>query len=379
LNWKVTFYRHGLGEAELEAVREVLNGPILTTGETVRRFEERFADFLSRKHVLAVTSCTGALHMSLLAMGIGAGDEVITTPMTFVATGTAILEAGAIPVFADVERDTGNLDATKVEAAITERTKAIIPVHLYGLMCDMRALRQIADRYDLRLIEDSAHCIEGERDDIRPGELSDTVCFSFYATKNITCGEGGAVVTDSDELAERLRLLRLHGMSSMAAERYSKGYKHWDMTTLGWKYNMDNIHAALLLPQLERILENLKKRELLARRYQDSLAGIPGVLLPAARKNTVHARHLLPIWVDARRRDDVVAELTKDGIGVVVNYRPLTLLKYFSERFGYKEGDFPAAERIGRETISLPFYPDMPEAHVDYLVASLTRIMGAGA
>ncbi|HEX6513902.1 MAG TPA: DegT/DnrJ/EryC1/StrS family aminotransferase, partial [Chloroflexota bacterium] len=237
---KVPFFRHDLGRDELDSVAEVIQGLILTTGDTVARFEQEFASCLGRKHALGVTSCTGALHLSLLGLGVGPGDEVITTPMTFIATATSILEAGATPVFVDVEPGTGNLDAARVEVAITERTKAIMPVHLYGQMCDMRALRQIADRHKLFIVEDAAHCVEGTRDGIRPGELGDTACFSFYATKNLTCGEGGAVVTDDSELAERLRLLRLHGMTKNAFDRYREGYQHWDMVMLGWKYNMDN-------------------------------------------------------------------------------------------------------------------------------------------
>lgn len=220
----VPFYRHDLGQAELDEIAGVFAGPILTTGDKVTQFEHMFADYLGRRHALGVTSCTGALHMSLLALDIGAGDEVITTPMTFVASSTAIMETGAKPVFVDVEADTGNLDVSRVEAAVTARTRAILVVHLYGLMCDMRTLRELADRHGLAIVEDCAHCVEGERDGVRPGQLSDAACFSFYATKNLTCGEGGAVVTDRDDLFEKLRLLRLHGMTKTAADRHRDGY-----------------------------------------------------------------------------------------------------------------------------------------------------------
>ena len=182
----IPFFQHDLGQPELDAVREVLNGPILTTGATVERVEARLAEYLHAKHLLTVTSCTGAMHLSLLALGVGPGDEVITTPMTFIATSTAIMEAGATPVFVDVEEKTGNLDASKVEAAITARTRAILPVHLYGQMCDMRALRAIADKHRLHIIEDAAHCIEGERDGVRPGQLSDTACPSSSSMKTTT-------------------------------------------------------------------------------------------------------------------------------------------------------------------------------------------------
>lgn len=372
----IPFFKHDLGKAELDAIAEVLAGPILTTGDTVSRFERRFADYLRCRHVLGVTSCTGALHMSLLALGIGPGDEVITTPLTFIATSTAILEAGAKPVFVDVEADTGNLDAAGIEAAVTPRTKAILPVHLYGLMCDMRAIRRIADRHRLHVIEDCAHCVEGERDGVRPGMLADAACFSFYATKNLTCGEGGALATNRDDLLEPLRLLRLHGMTKTAADRLREGYKHWDMVALGWKYNMDNIQAAMLLPQMERIEAKLARRHALAGRYMERLAAVPGVRPIASRESAVHARHLFPVRVDGGLRDDVVAELVRRNVGVVVNYRPIHLLSYFRDSLGHAPGDFPVAERIGGEVLSLPFYPSMDEAAVDAVVRELGAILG---
>jgi dTDP-4-amino-4,6-dideoxygalactose transaminase len=375
----IPFYQHDLGEPELEAVRQVLAGPILTTGEVVSTFERRFADYLGRRHALAVTSCTGALHLSLLALGIGVGDEVITTPMTFIATSTAIMEAGAKPVFVDVEPDTGNLNASLIEAAITTRTKAIIPVHLYGQMCDMRAIRKVADKHGLFIIEDAAHCVEGMRDGVRPGELADTVCFSFYATKTLACGEGGALVTDRDVLAEKLRLLHLHGMTKTAADRHREGYQHWDMTVLGWKYNMDNIHAALLLPQLERLEENLHRREAVARWYRACLSDCPGLSMPVDRQGSRHARYLFPVWIDGDRRDYVLQGLQNAGIGVVVNYRAIHLLSYFKNTFGFQPGMFPAAERIGDCTVSLPFYPAMTEEQVLVVADTLTRLLKDGA
>ncbi len=250
---QIPFYRHDLGSKELKSFARVLSGPILTTGDTVLEFEQKFARWLGRGHGVGVTSCTGGLHIALEGLGIGPGDEVITTPLTFIATATAILQAGAKPVFVDVEPDTGNLDVSKIGPAITRRTKAVIPVHLYGQMCDMRALHRMAKKHRLKVIEDAAHCVEGERDGVRPGQLSDAACFSFYATKNLTSGEGGAVVTDDPELAGRLKLLRHHGMNKTAADRQKEGYSHWDMVSFGWKYNMDNLQAALLLPQLEKV------------------------------------------------------------------------------------------------------------------------------
>jgi dTDP-4-amino-4,6-dideoxygalactose transaminase len=369
--WRIPYFRHDLGEAELACVARVLEGDILTTGDLVSEFEARFATYLDIHHVLAVTSCTGALHMALLALGIGPGDEVITTPMSFVATATAILEAGATPVFVDVEADTGNLDAAQVEAAITPRTKAILPVHLYGLMCDMRALKAIADRHGLRLIEDAAHCIEGVRDGVRPGELSDAACFSFYATKNLTCGEGGAIAVNNHALAERLNLLRLHGMTRMAKESAREGYRHWDMVLMGWKYNMSNIEAALLLPQFERMEAKLARRHALAARYEQAFAGMDGIKVPCSRADSVHARHVFTVWCDGCARDDLMAHLHRERIGAVVNYRPIHLMSHFVGQYGYSQGDFPVAEWIGERTISLPLYPDMLLNDIDVVAEAV--------
>ena len=374
---RVPFFRHDLGQRELDSLAQVFKGPILTTGDAVAEFERRFAGYLGRRHAIGATSCTGALHISLAALGIGAGDEVITTPQTFVATALSIAMAGARPVFVDVEADTANLDANLVEAAITPRTKAIMPVHMYGQMCDMRAIRAIADRHRLAIVEDAAHTVEGIRDEVRPGELGHTACFSFYATKNLTCGEGGAVVTDDDALAARLRLLRLHGMTKMAADRAREGYTPWDVTMMGWKYNMDNIQAALLLPQMDRLEPTLARREAIAQRYRSRLAGVPGLRLPVDRAHTRHARHIFPVWISGGRRDEVLDGLQKAGIGVVVNYRAIHLLSWPQQAWGYKAGDFPNAERIGDETISLPFYPQLTEDEQDYVVESLRTLATA--
>lgn len=368
----IPFYLHDLGESELASVAAVLRQPVLTSGATVAEFERRFADWLERRHAVAVNSCTGALHMALLGLGIGPGDEVITTPLTFVATAAAICEAGARPVFVDVEPDTGNLDVARVESAITARTRAILPVHLYGLMCDMRSLRVIADRHRLKLIEDAAHCVEGMRDGVRPGQLSDAACFSFYATKNLTCGEGGALVTDDDALAERLRLLRLHGITKSGYDRSREGYSHWDMVMLGWKYNMSNIEAALLLPQLERIDDNLCRRHALAARYEAALDAA-GIAYFAGRPRSIHARHVFPVRVPDR--DRVIAQLAQHGIGSVVNYQAIHLTTYFTATLCYRRGDFPIAEQLGDETLSLPFYPKLPEQHVDEVVACVRRAL----
>ncbi|GAG23729.1 unnamed protein product, partial [marine sediment metagenome] len=251
---------------------------------------------------VGLTSCTAALHLSLLALGIGPGDEVITTPMTFIATATPIMHTGAKPIFVDVEKETGLIDPDLIESAITERTKAILPVHLYGQMCDMKKIKKVADKHNLRIIEDSAHCIEGERAGIKPGHLGDVACFSFYATKNITSGEGGAIATNNKEIADKVRLLRQHGMSKEAADRYSGVYKHWDMIECGWKYNMDNIQASLLLPQLKKVDEQWQRREKVYNKYVDYLNKVSQIDYPKIKPDSKSAYHLFTIWVAPERR-----------------------------------------------------------------------------
>jgi dTDP-4-amino-4,6-dideoxygalactose transaminase len=298
---------------------------------------------------VAVNSCTAGLHLAMLALGIGPGDEVITTPMTFISTVTSIIHTGAKPIFVDVEKNTALMDVTKLEEVITPRTKAILPVHLYGSMVDMRGIKDIADRHNLKIIEDCAHCIEGERDGVKPGHLSHAACYSFYATKNLTSGEGGAVATNDSELAEKLRILRLHGMSKDAASRYSGYYRHWDMIALGWKYNMDDIHASLLLNQIELIEKNLKRRKEIWEIYDKGLADIPEIRKPEIRDKS--ARHLYTIWVNPENRDEFLHKIQDKGIGVAVNYRAVHTLTYFRNNFDFKPEKFPFANRIGSSKI----------------------------
>lgn len=369
---KIEFFKHNIDENDIARVKDVLSSVFLTNADVTREFENKFSNYLGRSHCVAVNSCTAALHLSLLALGIGEGDEVITTPMSFVATSNAILHAGAKPVFVDIEDDTGNINANLIESAITTRTKAIMPVHLYGSMCDMRKIKSIADDYRLKIIEDCAHCIEGQRDDVRPGELSDMACFSFYATKNITSGEGGAIVTDSEELADILFKLRLHGINKDASSRYAGKFEHWDMDVLGWKYNISDIQSALLLGQLEKIDDRLDQREILAQYYEDRLGeiGIHTICIPP---RTISSRHLQVIQLESR--DEALVRLQDKGVGVAVNYRPIHLMKYYKNTFGYKEGDFEVAEKIGRRCISLPLYPKLQTCDIDRIIKILSELI----
>lgn len=370
---RIEFYRHSIDENDIKRVNEVLNSIFITTGDVVRDFENEFEAYLGMENVIGVTSCTAALQLSLLAWGIGGGDEVITTPMSFCATANAIIHAGATPVFVDVEKETGNINAELIENKITRKTKAILPVHLYGQMCDMKRIRQIADKYGLIVIEDAAHCIEGVRDGVKVGQLGDAACFSFYATKNITSGEGGAIATNDFDRAELLRMLRLHGIDKSAADRYTKKYQHWDMPVLGWKYNMDNIQAALLLGQLRRIEKLWRRRDEIYRRYEDAFGSLKEIELMKTVPNSRHARHLFTIQVPENKRDTMLIALQEKGIGVAVNYRAIHLLKYYREKFGYKEGNFPVSEKIGNRTISIPLYPNLTDAEVNYVIKTIKK------
>jgi dTDP-4-amino-4,6-dideoxygalactose transaminase len=367
----VDFYRHSLGEEEKAAVRAVLDSLFLTTGQKVYAFEKAFEEYLGVPAVVCTAHATASLHLSMLAAGVGPLDEVVTTPMTFLSSANAIVYAGATPVFVDVDPATANIDVGAAAAAITPRTKAIVAVDLYGLMADMVALRAIADRHGLALVEDAAHCVEGRRDGFGPGQLADYGCFSFYATKNLTCGEGGAITARDGTKKNVLRQLGSHGMSKNAADRYAGKYQHWDMERLGYKYNLSDVNAALLIPQLPKLAERLRRREEICRRYEAAFRDTPGVSFPIVPNGMTSGRHIFTIWVDPDKRDAVLAGIQARGVGVAVNYRAVHLTKFYRERFGFRRGMFPAAERIGDSTMTIPLWPAMTDAQVDEVIAAV--------
>jgi UDP-4-amino-4-deoxy-L-arabinose-oxoglutarate aminotransferase len=343
----------------------------------VAEFERALADYLGVPHVVGVSSCTDGLMIALAAFGIGPGDEVITTPMTFIATPNAVLYMGATPVFVDVDPATALIDPAAVEAAITSRTKAIMAVHLYGQMAPMTRLREIADRHHLVLIEDSAHGVEMRRDGIAPGVLGDAAVFSFYATKTITSGDGGAVAVRDPQINERLRRLRNHGMTKDAASRYTGTYKHWDMVELGYKCGLSDIDAAVLLPQMARLDRRCDSREAAVRRYEERLADVPGTRLLQWTGRSAH--HLFTLLTPAGRRDELLDKLGARAIGVAVNYRAVHLLSFYREKFGFLPGAFPHAEEIGDRTLTLPLYPWISLDDVDYVSEQYRTLVCGGA
>jgi dTDP-4-amino-4,6-dideoxygalactose transaminase len=372
---RIEFYRHGLTDEDAQEVVAVIHSLFLTTGDWTRRFEEKFASRVGSEYAVGVMSCTHALELSLRCFGVGAGDEVITTPSSFISTANAIESVGAKPVFVDVEPHTGNLDAARVEAAVTPRTKAIMPVHLYGQMCDMKSLRAVADRHNLKIIEDAAHCIEGSRDGMKAGELVDAACFSFYATKNLTCGEGGAVTCHDPAVRDWLVKGRLHGMSKQAADRYVARYEHYDMEFLGMKTNMSNLQAALLIHQMDALDERLARREAIAKRYDEGFGRNAFIRTPAVLEGSRHARHLYTVWVNPEKRDAYLGAIQDAGVGVAVNFRAIHLMKYYREKYGYARGMFPEAERIGDATVTLPLYPKLQEDEIETVIRTVNRVV----
>lgn len=372
---KIEFFQHNLVEEDLELANQVMRSIFLTTGPMVAQFEKKFARYLDSPEAVGLTSCTGAMHLALIKHGAGPGDEVITTPMTFVATATAILEAGATPVFVDVCPQSGLLLPEAVDAAVSSKTRAILPVHLYGRMVDMRGLARVAAKHGLFIIEDAAHCLEGRRDGVRPGQLSAAACFSFYPTKSMTCGEGGALVCRSPEDAAWYRSARHHGISKNASSRYTKKYEHWDMEMMGWKYNMDDIQAALLLNQIDRLDAYRQRRQDLERLYRELLAEAEGLdFLEAPGPGEVSGHHLLtvllPPGVD---RDEIIKKVQDQGVGCAVNYRAVHVLRFFREMYGYRPEDFPTAYQIGQRTLSLPLYPRLTEEEVARVCTTLKK------
>lgn len=373
---KIEFYRHNINNQDIRSVNKAMREIFLSTGKRVDGFEKNFAKYLNCQNAVGVTCCTGAMHLSLEAFGVGPGDEVITTPLTFVATSNAIIHSGAKPVFVDVEPATGNIDANLIERAITSKTKAILPVHLYGQMVDMKKIRRIADKHKLKVIEDAAHCVEGQRDGVRPAQLSDAACFSFYATKNITCGEGGAIALNDAEMAKTLKKMRLQGLEQSAYERYDKKFSSSDMTVDGWKYNMNNLQAALLTGQLARIEKLWQRKDKIARKYEKAFTGIPGIGFPKTLPQIKHARHLFTLWVAPEKRTLIREELQKRGIPTVINYWPAVhLMSFYRKKYGYKPGDFPVAEAISERTITLPLYPKLENKEIDFIVTNVLDVV----
>jgi dTDP-4-amino-4,6-dideoxygalactose transaminase len=375
-------------EEEIQEVVATLRSGWIGTGPRCRRFEKLFREYIGCRHAVAVNSCTAGLELALEVVGVGAGDEVITTPLTFCATANAIIHRGAVPIFVDVDPSTGNILPEAVERAVTPKTKAVVPVHLYGYPCDMGALMDIAGRHGLFVIEDAAHALESKYRGRKIGDIGHLTVFSFYATKNITTGEGGMVTTNNDDWAREIEIRRLHGLDRDAWRRYSAaGSQFYDVVAPGYKSNMIDLQAALGIHQLARVEEGLKSREDYWRAYDEGLSNIDAISTLAAwstrdiARGTRHGRHLYTVLVDEDAagisRWEFVEALKRENIGTGVHFLALHLHSYYAHRYGYREGDFPNAESIAARIVSLPLSPALTEEDVTDVIGAIKTVLHA--
>jgi dTDP-4-amino-4,6-dideoxygalactose transaminase len=401
----IPFHRPSIGEAEIRAVTEVLRSGWVTSGPKVRELEETFAAYAGVRNAIAVSSGTAALHLALVAAGIGPGDAILTTPLTFVATTEVALYCGAHPVFADVDAETMNLDPARAEEVLEReaerrRIRALVPVHYGGLACAMERLVPLARRFGLVVIEDAAHALPTWRRMPGPaaadrtplargpagegwrmvGGIGDFTVFSFYATKPVTTAEGGMLTCESDEAAGLVRSLRLHSLSGDAWKRYRPdGSWRYDVPRIGYKYNLPDVLAAIGVEQLRRADELAAERRRLAEHYREALEPLADrVILPATDPG--HAWHLFPIRLrEPSARDAVIEGLKSRGIGTSVHFIPVHLHSFYASTYGLRRGDFPVAEAAFDGLVSLPLYPGLPDGDVDYVAASLRDLLDRGA
>jgi dTDP-4-amino-4,6-dideoxygalactose transaminase len=375
----LVFGAPAIEEDEIEEVVATLRSGWIGTGPKVAQFEQEFRDYRRAPHAVALASCTAALHLAILAAGVGEGDEVLVPGLTFAATANSVIHAGATPVVVDCDPVTMNIDLADAAAKLTERTTAIVPVHFAGRPCDMTALCALAEAHDLRVIEDCAHAIETEFDGRPAGTFGDFGCFSFYVTKNVVTGEGGMVLTRREEDAARIKVLGLHGMSKDAWTRFGDdGYKHYDVVESGFKYNMMDLQAALGIHQLRRVERNWERRREIWNRYQSALTGLPLDLPAEPEPGTRHAHHLYTVLVgdeSGAGRDRFIDAMTRSNIGVGVHYRALSEHPFYQRTLGWSEASCPAATAIGRRTVSLPLSPALTDDDVEDVVAAVERAL----
>jgi UDP-4-amino-4-deoxy-L-arabinose-oxoglutarate aminotransferase len=370
----VPFYRHSLTPDNSNYVAEVLKTPFLTSGPIGKEVETQLCSYFNVSHAKLVNSWTNGAVATLLAMDIGPGDEVIVPAMTFIATANVVELVGAKPVFIDCDPETLLITPQLIKAAITTKTKAVIPVHMYGQMCDVKAIKDVLPTSQkIAIIEDCAHTFEAKFNNERPGKYSDVAIFSFYATKNVTCGEGGAIITNNQDLYQRILQSILHGMSAGAADRFKSGqYKHWGMDHLGTKANLPDLLACFLPQQIRTVDERLQEREKIARKYELALANT-NIKVPKIDSRVVHSRHLFPIYVGAEVRDQALHELGKANIGATVNYRSVPSMGYYSNKYGFNEKSHPSSNLWGQGTLSVPLFPGITEAEQDYVIEVLVN------
>jgi len=363
---------------EIQEVIDTLKSGWLGTGPKVARFEEMFKNYTGAKMAMALNPCTAGLHLAMVVSGIRQGDEVITTPLTFCATANAIIHTGAKPVFVDVQKETMNIDPSKIEEAITPRTRAIIPVHFAGRPSDMDAIMDIAHRNDLLVIEDAAHCIEGMYKGKKIGNIGDMTCFSFYVTKNIVTGEGGMVTTNKAVWADKIKMYGLHGLSRDAWRRYADdGFVHYQVIFPGFKYNMMDIQASIGIHQLERIDQYFQRRQEIWERYNTAFSNLPVTCPAEPEADAIHARHLYTLLFDIdkikRSRDELQQQLHVLNIGTGIHFISLHLHDYYRKTYDFKPDDFPNARWISERTISLPLSPKLTNEDIEDVISAVGK------
>ena len=367
-------------QPEIDEVVDSLRSGWVGTGPKVQRFEQMFGEYKGSANAIALSSCTAALHLSMLAIDIQPGDEVLMPAMTFAATANAVIHAGGRPVFVDCLRDSMNIDPEDMHRKVTPRTRAVIPVHFAGRPCDMDGVMRVAEENDLRVIEDCAHAIEARYHGREAGTFGELGCFSFYVTKNIITGEGGMVITDNQEYADKIKVLALQGMTKDAWMRFAdEGYRHYQVVYAGFKYNMMDIQAAVGIHQLPRIEEYYRRRREIWSTYDEALTGLPLFTPKPFEPDTSHACHLYTILLDIDEieltRDQFLDEMTKRNIGVGVHYIALHLHPYYREVYGYSRGDFPNAEWISDRTVSIPLSAKLSDEDVNDVIAAVKEIL----
>ena len=377
----VPFHRPSIGLEEIEAATQVLKSRWLTTGPVAHQFEREFAEFVRAKYALAVNSCTAALHLALDAIGVSAGDEVLVPSYTFTATAEVVTYLQARPVLCDSLPGEFNVDPADAERRITDRTKAIIAVHIAGQPCDLTALQQIADRHGLHLIEDAAHALPADFRGRRIGSISEFTAFSFYATKTITTGEGGMLTTDNEEYAQRVKTMRLHGISGDAWKRYSaEGSWYYEVIDAGYKNNMPDLLAAVGLAQLKKAETFQRRRCEIASRYLQAFSSLPELQLPPQTEEIAsHSWHLFILRLRPETlsigRDEFIGQLKRFGVGTSVHFIPLHLHPFYQQRYGYTRNDMPNAEQAYSHCLSLPIFPDMTDREIEQVIAAVETIV----
>ncbi len=377
---QIPFHRAFVDETEVAAVSEVVRSGWLTMGPRTVEFETQFAAYVGAKHALAVSSCTAALHLCLDAAGLERGDEVLVPANTFTATAEVVEYLGCRPVFVDIDSDTLNLDVADAARRITARTRAVIPVHFGGQPCDMDEIHALASKHSLRVIEDAAHSLPASYKGKSVGTLSEMTAFSFYATKTLATGEGGMVTTESDAIADRIRIMRLHGISRDAWKRYTaEGSWYYEVVAPGFKYNFTDIQAALGLAQLAKCDRMDQMRREITDRYNGAFAGVAGLQTPVEKSDRISSCHLYVLRVDAEvtgiHRDKVVEGLKARGVSASVHFIPLHRQPFYAQKYGYKPEDLPVANAEYQKYFSLPIYPGLTSEEIDYVIESVLEIV----